>query len=965
MEAVEADPGGAADGERLRLFTVTDDAPRETELLRLALHQAVAAMGGLGGLAHLIDAEDGSLRLAAAGGLPRDVAQQWERLEPDEDTAPARAARAAEAVWLPRDAPALPAGTRTPDGVTGVLAVPLPGARGPAGVLSVLAMAVPDGDRRRFVGELAAVVGERLRRIRPGKVRVPPPWWQEPSGSRLREAVHAVRVGTWRWDLRTGTLRLDEAARDMLRATHVANRWDDRMRSWLERIHPDDLPGVLEAAERAIETGDPFAAEYRLVAEDGLVGWVEVRGQTTYAPDGTPLEVSGTAWDTTAERAKDRSVSRVLNHMPDAFFVVDGTDWRVLYANQRAERLSSREPVALTGRVPWEALPGLGDVGLKERFERALETDAPVMFDAHVARDDVWYRFRLVPVAPHLAVAVADVTAERRAERAAAERTRRIEALTGALAQALTARDVAQAVADHVLPPFGASGVLVHTLVNGHPHLVGAVGYPPEYPERLRLFSEESRLRVMASDSPRFLGSREEFARAFPDLEPLVESGDKHAWAVLPLIASGRPIGGCVISYDRPRRFSDDESSLLTALSGLVAQALERARLYDTEHSRAQQLQRALLPHVLPSLPALTAAARYRPAGYHADVGGDWYDTIPLSADRVAVVIGDVMGHGLHEAMTMGRLRTAVATLTALEYEPDELLAHLNDIVVGLGGDVYATCLYAIYDPTTGICSLASAGHPPPAIVGPDGRARFADLPGGPPLGTAHLAFEARELTLAEGSLLVLYTDGLIGTPDSDLDAGMARLAALLTDYAAAPPPPSATARRDEAGWLEHLCDRLTTALPPMGRHPRDDAAVLALRTHRLPERDIAAWDLPEEPAAAGQARAHVRTQLATWGLQELVTTTELVASELVGNVIRHATGPIRLRLLRSSVLTCEVSDGSEATPRIRHTSVMDESGRGLQLVAAMTRRWGARYTHTGKSIWTEQPLPLSATEQR
>jgi hypothetical protein len=363
-------------------------------------------------------------------------------------------------------------------------------------------------------------------------------------------------------------------------------------------------------------------------------------------------------------------------------------------------------------------------------------------------------------------------------------------------------------------------------------------------------------------------------------------------------------------------------------------------------------LQRALLPPALPSTPALTTAARYLPAS-STEVGGDWYDIIPLSADRVALVIGDVIGHGLAEAATMGRLRTAVHTLADLDLPPDEILAHLNDLTTDLGDEFYATCLYAVYDSVTGDCSIARAGHPPPAVILPDGSVSFSNLVPDPPLGAAEPPFTNLQIRLPEGSRLVLYTDGLVESASRDIDSGMAELAKVLTGK----PVGTSPAQGADQAQLEHLCDAVIGALLPAEQPTADDTALLVALTHRLPSDSVACWELPDGPVAAGAARAHVREQLDVWALDDLVMTTELVASELVGNVVRYAKGPARLRLLRSRTLVCEVSDGSAATPRIRRATDADEGGRGLQLVAAVSQRWGTRYTSDGKCIWTEQAL--------
>jgi hypothetical protein len=307
-----------------------------------------------------------------------------------------------------------------------------------------------------------------------------------------------------------------------------------------------------------------------------------------------------------------------------------------------------------------------------------------------------------------------------------------------------------------------------------------------------------------------------------------------------------------------------------------------------------------------------------------------------LSGDRVGLVIGDVMGHGLPEAVIMGRLRTAVQTLCDLDPPPDEIMGHLNDVVGGMGDDCFFdTCLYAVYDPVAGICAVARAGHPPPAVIGPDGSVRLAEAAADPPLGVAEPPFEVADLAVPDGGLLVFYTDGLIESADVDADTGMNRLAGLL--------------RTHHRETLEQLCDSLTSGLLPAGSLRTDDAALLAVRVHATAPDAVAAWSLPEDPLAARAARRHVRDQLSVWRLDELAADTEILASELVTNVIRHARGPIELRLLRSQTLVCEVFDGSATTPRIRRASWNDEGDRGLQLVTALCDRWGTR-TWAGES---------------
>jgi ABC-type multidrug transport system ATPase subunit/anti-sigma regulatory factor (Ser/Thr protein kinase) len=365
-------------------------------------------------------------------------------------------------------------------------------------------------------------------------------------------------------------------------------------------------------------------------------------------------------------------------------------------------------------------------------------------------------------------------------------------------------------------------------------------------------------------------------------------------------------------------------------------------------HAPAVSLQRSLMPRGLPELSSLDAAFRYLPA--HAGAGGDWVDVIPLSGARAALVVGDVVGHGLHAAATMGRLRTAVHNFSSLDLPPDELLTHLDDVVSGIdqdeaasGNDVVvgATCLYAVYDPTTQRCQLARAGHLPAVLVHPDGRVEIPDTPVGPPLGLRGLPFETAELELPEGSQLVLFTDGLIEARTRDIDVGLGLLGKALSEPARDP---------------EETCQAVLDALLPA--HHEDDIALLVARTRALPHDRIAEWGVASDPSAVATVREVASRQLAVWGLDDLTFSTELILSELVTNAIRYAKPPVRVRLLFDRVLICEVHDSSSTSPRLRHASATDEGGRGLFLVAQLSERWGTRYTPTGKVIWAEQEVP-------
>ncbi len=423
----------------------------------------------------------------------------------------------------------------------------------------------------------------------------------------------------------------------------------------------------------------------------------------------------------------------------------------------------------------------------------------------------------------------------------------------------------------------------------------------------------------------------------------------------VPLRARGALLGVVAFSRrDRPEAFTADDLILAEELTAKAAVAIDNARRYSRERTTALTLQRSLLPQGPPNQEAVEVASRYLPGGTGAEVGGDWFDVVPLSGARVALVVGDVVGHGLHASASMGRLRTAVRTLADVDLPPDELLTHLDDLVLHLASDLQpagqfqptgesgATCLYTVYDPVSRRFTLASAGHPLPLIISPDGVRTPVSAQPGPPLGIGGLPFEATELELPEGSLLALYTDGLVQSRERDVDQGIAELQRVLNH--------SATS-------LEALCDTVVDAMLPE-RHTDDDAALLLARTHTLDPHHVADWDVEPDPAQVPRARKFAVDQVDAWGLEEASFVTELVVSELVTNAIRYGEPPIRLRLIRDTSLICEVSDTSNTAPHLRRARAFDEGGRGLLLVAQLTEGWGTRHTTSGKTIWCAQALP-------
>ncbi|MBA2810748.1 SpoIIE family protein phosphatase [Streptomyces sp. KM273126] len=954
---------------RLALLSAVRPGLPESEIFRLGLLHATAELCALGGMVHLCGPTS-ALCLASTVGLPPALPRSWEVIDQESQVAPARALRRGSAVWLPpppaEPAAATQAAEAADTAETADMAdAPWPGMRTGLAVLPVSAggrimgtLTVLTGDRGEptpeewdFLRSVVAWTEERM--VQAPKVTAPAA--SEPDGERPQQtAVQDLMVGWWDWNLQTDELIWDALVMEFY-GTKPAD-YIGRIQDWIQILHPDDLAPTLREAQRAIREHSIYEATYRVRHLDGTYVWSRARGKPTYDDQGAPLRMAGVRWESSESPSARDALSRALRHMSDGFLAVDA-EWHIIFANLEAERLLGHSQEELFGRVLWDLPAAQRIPGLERRCRRAAAEEIPASFDVDMPDTGRRYQLRLVPGPVGRAIYLADVTEKRRmqeereaAERAASERAAQIAELTAALAKATTTQDVVDAVAQRVLPPFDAVGLVVQAIEGNQLLAIGAVGYADDFLDLLNSRSTAATLpgwSVIASGAPVFLSSTQEYAAYAPDHADLPGIAHKQAWAFMPLTVSDHTFGVCVVSWERPRRLTTDERSLLTTISALVAQALERARLYDAEHTRSRELQRSLLPTGLPDLPACSAAARYLPAGQGMDVGGDWYDVIPLSSGQVALVVGDVMGHGLPEAATMGRLRTAVHTLADLELPPDEIMGHLNDIVGGMSEDSYVTCLYALYDSTTQNCSIARAGHPPPALVHPDGTVHFPEPAADPPLGAAKPPFETVELTVPDGSLLVLYTDGLVESSKREVDEGMSGLARLLRTA------------HDEGidADLETLCDTLTAGLLSGEHQAADDAALLVARLHALTEDRMASWPLPEDPKAAGLARRHVREQLSVWGLDELTPTTELLASEMVGNVVRHAKGPMRLRLLHDTRLICEVFDGSLTMPRIRHATETDEGGRGLQLITALSQRWGARYTPNGKCIWTEQTL--------
>ncbi|MGW1606678.1 ATP-binding SpoIIE family protein phosphatase, partial [Streptomyces eurythermus] len=465
--------------------------------------------------------------------------------------------------------------------------------------------------------------------------------------------------------------------------------------------------------------------------------------------------------------------------------------------------------------------------------------------------------------------------------------------------------------------------------------------------------------RCLATARPLLYDTAEPGIAEWAALDPcagwLRASGTRSLLAV-PLVGGGGTLGVALFGRARGReRFGPEDVRLAEEFAAKAAACIEQARAEAPAPDTAP-LRHGLLPHPLPDQAALEITTRCLPAANGTGPGGDWFDVIPLSGARVALVAGDAAGRGIRASATVDRLRTAVRTLADVDLPADELLAHLDDLVLRLAADessadpatetaggIGTTCLYAVYDPVSRRCAAARAGHPPPAVVTPDGAVRVLDVPAGPPLGLGGPPFEAVETELPEGSLLALCANG-------PFDPHGRAVGRALEGVYGAPDRPAPS--------LDAVCDRVLTELA--GHRPDGRLSLLLARTRVLCEDRVACWELEHEPTVVSLARRYVEEQLSAWDLEEAAFTTELIVSELVTNAIRYGRPPVRLRLLRpGSGLICEVYDASGSTPHMRRARIFDEGGRGLLLVAQLAERWGTRHERTGKTVWAEQnPAP-------
>ena len=753
------------------------------------------------------------------------------------------------------------------------------------------------------------------------------------------------------------------------------------------RPRPVPEPGRAERILAELLRGGRWDGILSLRHRDGHTVQVETRASLLVDGDGRPFVLASMV-ETSRLRTLEHDLAALdslFDSSPLGVAIFD-SDLRYVRVNEALAAMNGKPVAEHLGRTVGEVLGPEIAAEVAGMQRDVLTTGRPVI-DAVVGgphgvpHRSVSYH-RLVDRAGRvlgISATVMDVN-ERVQAAAKAERARRRLALLNdvgtRIAGVLDVRRAAETLAEALVPTFSDySGVILHAEVADGGELptvpysdntpmrqlgVGAIEWSPAVGRMLRTgqpirFTGRSIFgTVLTTGEPRLVSTDEELLQTtFPD-DPKVAAAIElgiTSLMVVPLRARGVVLGLLVISRTRGReQFDHDDMALAMELADRAGAALDNARLYVREREGALMLQRSLLPQTVPEPPGVNIAFRYVPGSSGAEVGGDWFDVIPLAGGRIAFVVGDVMGHGLGAAATMGRLRTAVRSLAGLDMPPDELLRRVND----LGDDLnqsqaegwMATAVYVVYDPSTRRCAISQAGHLPPVLVewGTDPAecdARLVELPSGVPLGVGGVRFETTELEVPDGAVLVLYTDGLVESRVRDIGAGIDRLRRTLCR---------------PLHSLEDACDELLAIMEP-GREP-DDVALLMARLGGLPAGSTASWTFPAEAGAVRLARRRVRDTLVQWDLLPLSDVTVLLVSELVTNSLRYAHGPIGVRMVRGTSLLVEVSDPLPDPPRARDADEDDEGGRGLQLVAGTSRRWGTRHGSLGKTVWFELALP-------
>ncbi|MFD9636061.1 SpoIIE family protein phosphatase [Streptomyces violascens] len=577
-----------------------------------------------------------------------------------------------------------------------------------------------------------------------------------------------------------------------------------------------------------------------------------------------------------------------------------------------------------------------------------------------VRRDETGRPLRIIGIVRDATQELAESTARVGLDDERRRTTSVVEATTAALAHARTVKDVIDVMKDSQGPEYlGATSLVMGLLEAGRIHLIaeGPEGSFVPGTRWTRVDEQYPMSEVVRTLAPRFIESPQDFADSYPGLWPNISGLGITSAAYLPLIAQARPIGAIGLLYSDKSGFTSDERNLLVALGSSIAQSLQRAMLYEQEHDLAEGLQQAMLPRRIPEVPGAQLAVRYRSARFGRDIGGDWYDVIPLPGGRVGVAIGDVQGHDTHAAAVMGQLRIVLRAYAAEGHTPATVMARASVFLHELDTDRFATCTYAEADLSTGVVQIVRAGHVDPLIRLQDGSCRRLPVEGGLPLGLSaefrRLEYPVSTVEFDPGQTLLLYTDGLVEQPGTDLDDGMQVLASLVR-----------TGPED----LEALADRLCDVVDE--RAGDDDVALLLLRR--------SAMEVPQgggrlrqhvaqnDPEALSSSRHMIRAAVRAWGARERSDEIELAADELITNALMHTDGGaiVTIRVLSGPErrLRVEVEDRSSALPRRREAGSSGVSGRGLMLVDRLADVWGVESRGSGKCVWCEFVVPERGT---
>ncbi|MFE7240209.1 SpoIIE family protein phosphatase [Streptomyces sp. NPDC057580] len=639
---------------------------------------------------------------------------------------------------------------------------------------------------------------------------------------------------------------------------------------------------------------------------------------------------------------------------------LDVFDLRADEYDNRPESLSPRVPpderVRLDALVSQALKSGESNYGAYFRILRRDDTMRWTHTQGFIRRDETGRPRRIIGIVRDATQELADSTVRHEQDEERRRRTRLVEGATAALAHARTVRDVIDVLKhSQGLVLLGATSLVMGLIEAGRIHLVadgpeGAFVPGTRYTRTDEPYPMSEVVRTLA---PRFIESAEDFATSYPILWPHISDLGITSAAYLPLIAQARPIGALGLLYGDKDGFTGDERNLLVALGSSIAQSLQRAMLYEQEHDLAEGLQRAMLPRRVPDVPGAQIAVRYRSARLGRDIGGDWYDVIPLPGGRVGAVIGDVQGHDTDAAAVMGQLRIVLRAYAAEGHSPATVMARASVFLHELDTDRFATCTYAEVDLTTGVVQLVRAGHVEPLVRDVDGSCRRLPAEGGLPLGLSaefgRLEYPVGTVELDPGQTMVLYTDGLVELPGADLDEGMRLLTSVI---------------RGGSQDLQKLADQLCETVDERGGE--DDVAVLLLRRKAAhapqPGGRLQQHVAQNDPEALSSARHMIRAAVRAWGTKDLADEVELAADELITNALMHTDGGaiVTVRVLAGPErrLRVDVEDRSSALPRPRDAGESGVSGRGLLVVDRLADAWGVESRGSGKCVWCEFIVP-------